>query len=209
MLRLRHRRYLFATAQSAAEAQVRPDIRTRTALQQLLILEYRCESLAGCDGYVALRLHLAHLGRAVRQHRILVEKRVELLYASAQPDGLGRIHLAVYLYADVRIVANRIAHHANTSHCLVCPLRIGLVQVVVRREWGEAYCCETRLLGTQRILCQIFASVADYMHVAPHFVTSLAAHQVVDGCVQTLALHVPQRYVYGRERTLDDRTHEV
>ena len=104
----------------------------------------------------------------------------------------------MYLYADIGVITDGIPNHADTSNSFICPLRVGLMQVVVRRERREPNCREALLLGAYRIGCEFLASDAVDMHVATHLVPSLAAHKVVDGSVESFALQVPQRDVDGR-----------
>ena len=87
------------------------------------------------------------------------------------------------------------------------------MEVEVAREGREANGGETRPRRLQRVLRQAVRAVVvrrrAHVHVAADAVARLAAHQVVYRDAQPLALDVPQRDVYRRQRPLHNRPHEV
>ena len=95
--------------------------RGATGVEELLVLEDRGEPLAGGDRDVALGLPFGHERRAVRQHGIFVEKRVQGFQSSTERYRFSRVHLPVDLYTDVYVWADRVSYRRDSFHGLVGP----------------------------------------------------------------------------------------
>ena len=158
-------------------------------------LEDRREALTGGDRDVHVILYIAHNRRAIGEHGIFVEVRVELLKPATQCSRFCGVHLSMDLHTYIDVWTHGFTDCAAPSYGVLFHFSVCFVHPVPRSKSAEAnrgealFCCGYR--ASRKIVNRIAANV----HVAADSVAGLAAHEFIYGDAQALALDVPQRDV--------------